>query len=300
MISTIPLTTGEEYFDHLDCVTLTDITPTELPSRIVCGLGKASGTFSRDLVIARYYEPIEWLELVPSNCNIVVCNKGNPLNLENATMANLPNHGREAGSYLHYIISHYHSLPDLVYFVQADPFNHGIILDTLIERLGLDYREITSLTTMYRTDIPEQWIKDKDKTYNDAFGYPVRLGDANIQEHLKIKWFNAKSWQRLFADKMPDKLWFAYGACLVVPKKYILYRPIEFYQRLFYSLSDDSKNEISPWSLEALWLYIFSEIPLVKSPISDIPIRKPCNCGDKTKSLNNLYQRLQERKVNTA
>jgi len=75
---------------------------------------------SYKIIVARYNENIEWLNSEMSNC--VVYNKGNKLDIENEII--LENTGRESETYLHYIITNYDKLPDVVVFTQARISDH--------------------------------------------------------------------------------------------------------------------------------------------------------------------------------
>jgi hypothetical protein len=71
------------------------------------------------LVVARYNEDISWTHIFP---NKVIYNKGDnktiPEDLQQY-VKHLPNVGREAHTYLHYIIENYDNLPDVVLFSQG-------------------------------------------------------------------------------------------------------------------------------------------------------------------------------------
>lgn len=80
-----------------------------------------------DIVIARYNENIEWIRNLDPSFNIIIYNKGAPLqlyNMKNVTVINVPNKGRESETYLRYIYDRYENLPDATIFVQGDPFDH--------------------------------------------------------------------------------------------------------------------------------------------------------------------------------
>ena len=75
---------------------------------------------SYKIIVARYNENIEWLNSEMSNC--IIYNKGNKLNIYNEIL--LENLGRESETYLHYIITNYYNLPDVVVFTQARISDH--------------------------------------------------------------------------------------------------------------------------------------------------------------------------------
>ena len=83
---------------------------------------------SYKIVVARYNENIEWLNSVMNNC--IIYNKGDKLGLSNEII--LENVGREAETYLHYIIENYQKLPDIVIFTQGNISDHRGINNIII------------------------------------------------------------------------------------------------------------------------------------------------------------------------
>ena len=75
---------------------------------------------SYKIVVSRYNEDISWLDCEISNC--IIYNKGKPLLIDNEIM--LPNVGRESETYLHYIITNYDNLPDIIVFTKAQISDH--------------------------------------------------------------------------------------------------------------------------------------------------------------------------------
>ena len=79
-----------------------------------------------EIVLAWYDENIDWVDEFP-DANFKVYNKGQPFDREinsNVSIAQLPNKGREGGTFVDYILQRYDTLPDYVLFSQADPSDH--------------------------------------------------------------------------------------------------------------------------------------------------------------------------------
>lgn len=78
------------------------------------------------VVIARAFQEINWIEQL--DCNVVVYNKGLPINIDLGSKCleevMLENKWRGEGSYMEYIIRNYGNYPDVLAFVQDDPFPH--------------------------------------------------------------------------------------------------------------------------------------------------------------------------------
>jgi len=75
---------------------------------------------SYKIVVARCYENVDWL--IYDSDNTIIYNKGDKLDLPNEV--HLENVGREADTYLNYIIDNYYNLPDVVIFTQGKIFDH--------------------------------------------------------------------------------------------------------------------------------------------------------------------------------
>ena len=76
------------------------------------------------IICSRFNEDIQWTK--PFVESLLVYNKGlDTINyIPKSNIIKLPNYGREGGSYLHFIINNYDSLPDYMLFLQGNPFDH--------------------------------------------------------------------------------------------------------------------------------------------------------------------------------
>ena len=76
-------------------------------------------------VIARYKEPIDWVNDL--GFDYIIYNKGDKINsdaVDPERIIDVINEGREAETYLRYITENYNEIPDLVVFLQGNPFDH--------------------------------------------------------------------------------------------------------------------------------------------------------------------------------
>jgi hypothetical protein len=101
-------------------------------------------------VIARYAENCSWARLLPGR--VIIYNKGKDniafQRRDNVTIERLENVGREGHTYLHYMFTHYDSLPERVTFLQADPFPHSQNILELCCMVG-DFTGFQPLSTWY-------------------------------------------------------------------------------------------------------------------------------------------------------
>ena len=74
--------------------------------------------------------PIRWLEHLPKSASVVLMEQCGCRDQHQATRT-LPRCGREAGSYLKYIVDEYHNLPPHMVFMQSDAHRHMASLDAL-------------------------------------------------------------------------------------------------------------------------------------------------------------------------
>ena len=80
-------------------------------------------------VVARYNEDILWTEQLDT---VHILNKGSALpDSFPHSVTRLPNVGREAHSFLWFIVNHYDNLPEHTVFLQGNPFEHYIDISTL-------------------------------------------------------------------------------------------------------------------------------------------------------------------------
>jgi len=75
------------------------------------------------LVISRYKENVEWIKSLTDN--YIIYNKGEELSIEYKQIV-APNFGGNQYDIFRYIYDNYDNLPDLIAFVQGDPYDHCI------------------------------------------------------------------------------------------------------------------------------------------------------------------------------
>lgn len=190
-----------------------------------------SCTNSAKLVVAKFKEDVSWL----SNIKIpyVVYDKSNGM---------YPNIGREAETYLRYIVDNYENLPDLSIFVQGNPFDHiNMSNDAFIEKVNAcdctvydDYYALNDLIT-------------EVSGCNDSPAYDVVY--QSMKEFLHL-----------------SKISISYpsGAQFILPKKCILYHHKSFYTNLHLKMlksdvSSMGSSNVCPWTIERMWPYIFTK-----------------------------------------
>ncbi len=140
------------------------------------------------IVIARYNEEIS--RFSEFNSNIVVYNKGkddiSPL-IDRTKIINVPNLGREAGTYCNYILDNYDNLPEYMIFTQAHPadhITHGNDLDYSFVIFRTILEEEKNYKFKYLCCKQEPFDKDSVAEYGACvYETPIELGNPkNIND----------------------------------------------------------------------------------------------------------------------
>lgn len=184
----------------------------------------------------------------------------------------LPNVGREAHTYLHFIITHYDQLPDVTVFFQDDIFEH-------IEH-NKDYKEIVELIRHdthvdFRSFGFYQGFAEI-LTFEDYFKYVFfsKTGGPVTSDNWEAKYGNFRLRDcRIDYDESlrklslyPTHFYCTFGAIFAVSKQRILARPRNWYRRLM-SLVDWHNSPMGAHFMERVWPYVLGEplpIRLVK------------------------------------
>lgn len=184
-----------------------------------------------NLVVAHYNENLDWLEKTKVNKTVFHKGSSAPYGIR------LQNIGREAHTYLFYIVENYDNLQDYTIFCQGNPFDHFREMLQLLNNLPSlrslkKYKEIFVLT--------HDHVASDDRNGRPHCYPPVELG---------------KESDRLFSNIFKE-FSFTPGAQFVVPKEIILNRSKDFYKKC---LAADWLYPHMPVVYERLWLKIFDK-----------------------------------------
>jgi len=196
---------------------------------------------SYKIVVERYKENIEWLSPLMNQC--IIYNKGDKLDLPNEIM--LDNVGREAETYLHYIIDNYDKLPDIVVFTQGNISDHRGSNDINILLKLLKEANLYKKSICFRDNCPENWNSiDKNNYYlHDNYKNNERISFG--------KWF-----RKHINPVFPKPLLLYWNAIFAVKKELILNRPLEYYKKLILEVNHHV-NPVEGHFFERSWFYIF-------------------------------------------
>ena len=149
-------------------------------------------------VIARWKEDVSWADSIP---NKFIVQKD----------IHLPNIGREASSYLWYIINHYNILPEIVCFRQGrvhdtpvNLFNHYCSHDGCPHHIGLD---IKSFADRINLPIPDtlnftpgaQLDVERDKIRERPLSWYQHAYDVVMSNQIPtVPWLMERLWKYIF------------------------------------------------------------------------------------------------------
>lgn len=176
------------------------------------------------LVVSKYKENINWTKKYQ---NVIVYDK---------FKGDLPNIGREAHTYLSYIVTHYDTLPNKVYFSQGWIQDHNI--DESIFETG---KYSSNLITSYTNN-------GHVYSHNGKYTYP--------KEKLNIKEWFQKYINKDINLEEPIRIW--WNAIFPVSKKQIHSRPKEYYKMLLDLIPKNATNPEIAHYFERSWYYIFN------------------------------------------
>ncbi len=226
---------------------------TRLIFRIYCALF-FKDKYGLTFVIAKYKEDVSWLKHLPYKFVLYDKDDGEdcckkkyqPYCPESIKLQNV---GREAHTYLTYIIDNYKNLPNFVAFMQADPFDYSPLLALVIQKFkGQEYYPLSPLMHYSKSDDYEyKYIKTIEKV---------------TAKHLGVQ---------------KDFFEFPFGAQFIVSKNKILKHDIEEYKFLLNKLVEFENidagctkfpkhkkpcpclGDFSAWMLEVWWPIFFGE-----------------------------------------
>ena len=191
-----------------------------------------------EIVVAHYNENLDWLKEF-NTAKINVYSKGNLATIP-CIQHKLPNIGREAHTYLSYIIERYDSLPSYLFFTQGKIQDHyelkrirNIFLHPFIHR-NYSQNFTKGFVSGFRLRAYNRIsLKEAECVFDEWFHKYVD-STVNIQDGIQIYW----------------------GAIFSVRREKILTRPKSYYEELIKQL-DENNTEVAHY-FERSWYYIFN------------------------------------------
>lgn len=211
------------------------------------------------IVVSHWYENLNWLKNSP--WEVVVCDKNgsakSPFSPNKKCTLDI-NKGREASTYLKYIVEYYDKLPDHIAFIHGHEYGAwhqkypGHLFEAIRKARVSEYDYI-SLNNFFqiktRFKFCECYINPK------LDGHLAEAPDLFkcIEEHWDI-------FQPIFkTEECPGYFRYNCGAQFIVSRKAIRQYPISFYKSLLRYMLDGSNDYTKGVTLESVWGIIFGE-----------------------------------------
>lgn len=197
------------------------------------------------VVVARYNEMIDWLSMFkPSRVHIY--NKGDDIPNCPYNVIKTPNVGREAHTYLQYVVDNYDKLPDVVFFTQGRiddhvkpltkeyVFEHFIYIDSICKRAWRDV-----ITSGFKGNRLLEWKGALAPASCDALEFFKRYIGGGVAD-------------------APYPAYIYWAGVFSVKKERILSRPLSFYKTLLELPELQHSNCEVAHYFERMWFYVFN------------------------------------------
>lgn len=236
---------------------------------------------TNEIVICRYNEDVNWIYNLLDQFNwiqkIKIFNKGETLNIihPKVFIENVKNIGREGETYLSFIINNYNHLPENIWFLQANPFDHSpdftyLLTIEAIKNYNYDFQPLS----YYYNKTVYNPINDKSSYIlgNKVIQYCV---DKNTQQiegvHKHFDREHQKKVERLgndYIDNLCNKINiekpkqiipFTWGALFYVNKEKLIQYSVEVFKKLREELlNKNDQGGDEGYALERFWQYLLT------------------------------------------
>jgi len=187
------------------------------------------------IVVAKYKEDIQWLK---TQHKVIIYDKSDtPV----PGSIHLKNIGREGETFLYHIINNYDNLDDVTIFMQCNPFDHVPML--------VGWRAIKS--DEEKRKFCEKLNTEINSKSEFASLYSVLYDHPNFTNGS-----DATSAAKLYFGESYDCFTCSPGAQYIVPKKYILSRPLYVWKALHRAMY--VTQTLDAWCMETLWYVAFN------------------------------------------
>lgn len=156
------------------------------------------------LVIARYNENVSWINSVPPYAKVFLYNKGADISKDafhrDVTIIQLPNTGRESGTYLHHLMYNFdHTDNGFTVFTQGDPFEHSPKFIKLLN-IPHHWQDIQPLSLLWLENKqipPIKILQDEQKDW--LGGIPIRREYFGLKTWSPVDFYDSGAWNIGFA-----------------------------------------------------------------------------------------------------
>jgi hypothetical protein len=220
---------------------------------------------NKEIVIAAYDKPTDWLDSINTNIKKTIYRKGSVLPLSSGEILIEPNIGRCVHTFFNHILTNYNNLSDYTFFAQDYPFDHW---EDLIDVINNDVNLLNEKSALsiggywgfhfnsIRVPSPSGGIMHTMTTSKHHEHGKIISCQGNGMPHDHNKNINVDDyWDLLFEGPRPDMYEFMPGGHFGITKEHTQLRSQEFYNKICVLLVEDIT---APWMIERLECYIFN------------------------------------------
>jgi len=189
-----------------------------------------------NIVVSKYKENVEWTKKIKNHKVTIYDKSDQPIE----GSIKLKNKGREGETFLYHIVNNYNNLDEVTVFLQGNPFEHLQILVGWRAKLTDDEINIV--------------IQKMDNEINDESDFTT-FYQVIYNDPSKINGVDTKIYCEKYYGHSFDYFTLAPGAQYIVPKRFILSRPLEFWQNLQKAMFSE---ELNGYAQEQLWFFAFT------------------------------------------
>lgn len=206
---------------------------------------------NKQFIISRYMEDYKWISKYTKN--FIIYNKGLPI-LDDKKIRNVQNIGSNQRDIFYFAFNNYNSLPDIMIFIQAFPFDHckEEVFKKLIQNnffTPIEYYENSAFGAWSQRDYDGGYMEINNSWYIDTINnYYKQTCRYHSFDQFMNKYF--ENYKRL------EWIRFTPGSQYIVEKKQILQYPKLFWEKLMNEL--DSKTPTEGHIIERALYYIFT------------------------------------------
>lgn len=249
---------------------------------------------NNQVVISRFAEDIDWIRTLLENEwieSVLIYNKGEHLDFDDprVEVREVPNIGREGGTYLDHIIENYSDLPEKMWFTQAAPMEHSPDFLGLMKKESValyEHEPFQGLSDRWKTSKPAWFNLDLDMVEetnawringNRCVKYFINH-NLHTVGHCEL-WDGGVNWMtgcfvNLHSDRhifgylanltgIPEPkpiTEFFYAACFFVHREAVHSNPVSSYERLRdFLYESEPQGFFQGYLIERFWPYFFTK-----------------------------------------
>jgi hypothetical protein len=215
---------------------------------------------SKQIVVARYAEKLEWLKDDPFNkYPVVVYNKGGDDDFTKTKnvkqIVHLDNVGREPHAYIYHVINNYDNLADVTIFL-AGSCNMQKKIDNAKKTVN-EAEKTNNYYFQFTTDDLYKEMKDfQIDTYQSTNEENKKVNPEKELTKSEIRPFG-RWYKHHFGDLVTKK--YSWNGIFAVHKRHILQHPREYYENLIKELEVSSSPEVVHY-FERAWGAVFGPL----------------------------------------